>query len=129
MIKTTVSTAERSLQKTGRRTIDLEQFKVELASQGVPREHFALVCPVCKTVQSRQDFVTLKVSRTLEEAQKYWDYSCIGRFFPGVGCDWTLGGLFQLHTLEIDPGEGEKPFPCFEPATAEEAQKHMENNL
>lgn len=110
---------------SSRRLITIAEFKAELTAQDVPREHFAVVCVQCGTVQSRQDFVDAGVFPTVEEAQSQWGFSCIGRSVAGRGCDWTLGGLFHIHKLEVDPGGGEKPFPCFEPATAEQAQAHM----
>jgi hypothetical protein len=42
--------------------------------------------------------------------------SCEGRYTKGVGCDWTLGGLFRIHTLEV-VREGDV-VPCFEFADA-----------
>lgn len=31
-----------------------------------------------------------------------WIYfACEGRHTPGAGCDWTLGGLFQIHRQEV----------------------------
>ena len=109
------------------RKITLQQFKSELTAQGVPREHFAVVCVSCGTVQSRQDFVKAGASPTIEAAQLYWGFSCIGRHNPAIGCDWTLGGLFTIHTLEIDTEDGEKPFPCFEPATPGQALEHAKS--
>ena len=43
---------------------------------------------------------------------------------PKQGCDWTLGGMFQLHKLEVVTEDGEH-YPRFEPCTPEEAQSHM----
>jgi len=105
-----------------RRTITFDQFKAELSAQGVDREHFAVRCVACGTVQSRQDFVNAGIHPTIEEAQKHWGFSCIGRWKPGKGCDWTLGGLLHIHTLEIDFGAEEFKLPCFEPASAAGAQ-------
>jgi len=107
------------------RKLTFDQFKTELQAQGVPPEHFAVVCVHCGEVQSRQDFVDAGIHPTIEEAQRHWGFSCIGRWDVGRGCDWTLGGLFTLHTLELDLGDGKKPLPCFEPATPEQAQANM----
>jgi len=106
------------------RTITIEEFKNELIAQGVTREHFAVVCVQCGTVQSRQDFVNAKVHPNIEEAQRHWGFSCIGRWVEGTGCDWSLGGLFRIHKLELINGDESDPFPCFEPATPQQAQKH-----
>ena len=66
-------------------------------------------CIRCGHVQTAQDFIDLGIEN--------WDgvfyYSCIGRWKKGVGCDWTLGGLFQIHTKEVFGEEG-KPIPVFE---------------
>lgn len=106
------------------RRITFEEFKAELEAQGVPREHYAVVCVSCGTVQSRQDFVDAGVHPTIEEAQRHWGFSCIGRWHPMRGCDWTLGGLFRIHKLEVKGTDGEF-FPCFVPATPEQAQAHF----
>lgn len=56
-------------------------------------------CARCGEVQTLQDFIDAGL--TEREAWKYIAFSCIGRFVEGRGCDWTLGGLFQIHTLEV----------------------------
>lgn len=52
-------------------------------------------------------------------------FSCVGRFTQagpprrkpdGRPCNWTLGGLFKLHTLEVVDEEGQA-HPLFELAT------------
>lgn len=107
------------------RKITLDELREELLAQGVPWEHLAFKCVSCGAIQSRQDLVDAGAAPTIEDAQRYWGFSCIGRFRRGVGCDWTLGGLFRIHVLEVDPGDGKEPFPCFEVATAEEAREHL----
>jgi hypothetical protein len=114
------------------RTITAAEFGAELQAQNVPRDHYAVKCPVCGTVQSLTSFYVAGLSP--EMAEKQIAYSCIGRqtkagphkkeAAPGKGCDWTLGGLFQFHTLLVLAGE--KTLPTFEPATAEEAKTLME---
>jgi len=66
-------------------------------------------CPRCKTEQSAQDFI----ENNIADADKYIGFSCIGRFVEGKGCDWTLGGFFQIHDLEVLFPDGEKR-PAFE---------------
>ena len=117
-----------------RRTINLEDFRRELKAQGVPIEHVAFKCPVCKTIQSPADLIRLGVGPDLDAVEKFVAFSCVGRFkdsgpykkgeAPGRGCDWTLGGLFQLHDLEVITPDG-AACPRFELATPEEAQAHM----
>ena len=59
-----------------------------------------LVCPNCDTVQKGQELIDLGMSKN--EALGFLGFSCIGRFKGAKkGCDWTLGGLFQLHEAEI----------------------------
>jgi len=61
-------------------------------------------CASCGETQTAQDFIDNKV--------KDWEgkfyFSCIGRWVKGRGCDWTLGGLFQIHKTEVINEDGEK---------------------
>lgn len=105
-----------------------------LAAQDVgENRHFALVCPACGTVQSMASLVS--AGATVEQAERSIGFSCEGRFtgagaWPAKpsseraavrGCDWTLGGLFRIHQLEVLTPDGEA-HPRFEVATREEAQ-------
>lgn len=54
-------------------------------------------CPRCGSVQTMEDFTEIGFAKP----QQVVHYSCIGRWKDGVGCDWTLGGLFKIHTVEI----------------------------
>jgi len=120
------------------KTMTLEQFQDALRAQGVPhREDFAVVCPMCRTVQSGRDLVAAGAGATFEEVEKYLGFACLGRFTgapsprhtpDGQPCDWTLGGLFQLHELIVTTPDG-KRYPIFEPATPEQAQAHLARNL
>lgn len=113
------------------RTISLADWNAACLGQGVPRLHVALKCCVCGTVQSMADLVAAGMSE--DDAARRLGTDCVGRFTgasahlrgdpPGRGCDWTLGGLFKAHTLEVV--DGEQRFATFEPATPEEAQAHM----
>ena len=72
-----------------------------------------------------------KAGVEIDKTERYVGFSCIGRFTnagphkrgtpAGKGCDWTLGGLFTLHNLEVVDDAG-KAHPVFDIATAEEAQ-------
>lgn len=116
--------------------ISHEEFLQRLKTQGVSREHLALVCPICGTVQSMASLV--KAGARPEEVDGLFGFSCEGRFshagpWPSEsatteaarqrrlvrGCDWTLGGLLHLHQLEVMTEDG--PRPCFELATPEQA--------
>lgn len=116
------------------RTITVDEFQNELRSQGVSsHEHFALRCPVCGTVQSSRDLIAAGAGKTFDDVERFLGFSCVGRWtnagphkkgnVPGRGCDWTLGGLFQMHDLTVTTPDGEK-HPRFEPATPEEAKAH-----
>lgn len=81
-------------------------------------------CVRCGHVQTGRDFMEAGLSKEDAKARMY--FSCIGRVNGGEsGCDWSLGGLFQLHTLEVVDEEGVMPVfefapnaPAPEPATA-----------
>ena len=116
------------------RTIAFEEFKGELKAQGVPIEHVAFICPMCKTIQSASDLIKAGAGKDFDEVEKYLGFSCVGRWTnaksprkkpDGEPCDWTLGGLFPLHSLEVETPDGEK-HPRFELATPEQAQAHMQ---
>jgi hypothetical protein len=114
-----------------------EEFLQRLKTQGVSREHLALVCPICGTVQSMASLI--KAGAKPETVDEFFGFSCEGRFsragpWPSEkakteaakrrrlvrGCDWTLGGLLRLHQLEVMTDEG--PRPCFEIAAPEQAR-------
>lgn len=121
------------------RRITIEDFHAELKNQKVnSKEDLAFKCPMCHTVQSARDLIAAGAGKTFDEVERYLAFSCVGRFTdaglhkkkhpPGRGCDWTLGGLFGIHALEVLDEEG-KTHPSFEPATPEEARKHRERFL
>ncbi len=75
---------------------------------GPNSKNWKFICPKCKTIQSRQDFIDNGIEETI--AQNQIGFSCIGRHIKEKGCNWTLGGLFQIHTLEIDDNGELHPF-------------------
>lgn len=116
-----------------REQITLAQFKARLQAQGVPLEHCAFRCVRCGHIQSAASLVRYLPP---EEAGNAAYYSCEGRYNKDVGCDWTLGGLFQIHTLEVLAKDTNSPVygilravPVFEPASPEDARAHMARNL
>jgi len=116
------------------KTIHIPELHALLAAQGVPDVHYAFRCPICKTIQSAADLIAAGAGKNFDEVQRFLGFSCVGRFTdagphrkdepPGRGCNWTLGGLFQLHELEVVSADG-KRHPMFEIATRAEAQEHM----
>ena len=67
------------------------------------------VCPNCGHIQCAQDFIDAEI----DQWRDVFFFSCIGRWKKGVGCDWTLGGLLQIHQTEVISESGEK-VPVFE---------------
>lgn len=116
------------------KTMNLEKFHTTLKAQGVPREHLAFRCPMCTTVQSAHDLITAGAGADFDSVEKYLGFSCIGRFTDagspsstkgkGIGCNWTLGGLFSTHELEVVTEDGER-HPRFEPVSPAEAVAHQ----
>lgn len=107
------------------------EFMKLFEAQGVSSyRHYAVVCPICGTVQSMASLV--KSGAEKDVAPAFFGFSCEGRFNGAGparkskdqgkrGCDWTLGGLFQLHTAEIEQEDGTIE-PVFDVATPEQAQ-------
>jgi hypothetical protein len=85
-------------------------------------------------MQTGNDLIRAGAGKTFEDVEKYLGFSCVGRFTgaksprkepDGKPCNWTLGGLFSLHTLEVVTPDGEH-HPRFEVATPEQAQRYHE---
>ncbi|MDP1530285.1 MAG: VVA0879 family protein [Rhodoferax sp.] len=114
------------------KTMTVTEFHGALIAQGVKREDLALICPMCQTVQSATDLIAAGAGSNFDEVEKYLGFSCVGRFTgagtprkdpDGAACNWTLGGLFALHKLEVVTEDG-KRHPRFEPATPDQAMQH-----
>ena len=111
----------------------LDEFKAALRGQGVHSiEDWAFICPRCECIQSARDYIAAGAGATFDEVERYLGFSCVGRFSgapsarkepDGKPCNWTLGGLFRIHRLEVVTPDGER-HPRFEPATPEQAQQH-----
>ena len=128
--------------------ISVAEFHARLKAQGVSdQNHVAFICPICGTVQSmaslcRAGATPERAERlvgfscegrltdagagaTPERAERLVGFSCEGRLTDAVrGCDWTLGGLFSLHELEVVTEDGEKHprFVIASPAQARELE-------
>ena len=127
--------AHRLTEIAAMRTISLEDFKLEIKAQGVPIEHVALRCPMCGCLQTATDLINAGAGQNLDEVEKYLGFSCVGRFLKaeqprkkpdGKPCNWTLGGLFKTHKLEVVTPDGER-HPRFEIGSPEEAKRLMES--
>lgn len=110
------------------RTLTQDELIAEMrARHGEDAKQWKFVCPMCKTPQCANDFYAAGFKPGTGEVNKYLGFSCIGRFTnagehkkgtpPGKGCNWTLGGLFQIHELEVILPDGKKS-PCMEIADA-----------
>ena len=97
-------------------TMTLGEFHLMLREQGVPLVNVTFRCPACGTLQSAQDLIDAGAGSDLDEVEKYVAFSCVGRWDSSKGCDWTLGGLFKLHELEVVTEDGER-HPRFLPTT------------
>lgn len=115
----------------------LAEYHETLKAQGVPKEHLAMRCPMCGTIQSANDLIKAGAGKDFDDVERFLGFSCLGRFThqkpppnikdgSQVGCNWTLGGLFRLHKLEVITPDGEK-HPRFEPCTPQEAQSHRDS--
>lgn len=116
------------------KTITHAELIATLRAQGVPSEHMAVKCCMCGTVQSPTSLIRAGAGETLEDVNPKIGFSCVGRWQggpgpteakeKGVACNWTLGGLFKTHKLEILTENGDA-VPFFDPATPDEAQELM----
>lgn len=114
-------------------TMTIPEFHAALKAQGVEdRADLAMVCPCCGTVQSARDLIAAGAGQDFDAVDRFLGFSCVGRW-TGAGsprrqpdgrpCNWTLGGLFSVHKLEVVDSDGVK-HPRFEVATPEHAQRH-----
>ena len=119
------------------KTMTVAEFHEAIEAQGVPKEHFSFICPQCGTVQSADDLIKAGAGENFDDIQNYLGFSCVGRFTgagsplkenDGEPCNWTLGGLFFCHKLEVVDDEGEH-HPHFEPATKGQALVYMIDKL
>lgn len=120
------------------KSVSLAEFHEQMKAQGVPFEHVAFKCVMCGTIQSAQSLINAGAGKTLDEVEKYIAFSCVGRWTnagpqtrgtaPGKGCDWTLGGLFRIHKVEVVYPDGSGR-ACFELATPEEARELMSRHI
>lgn len=98
------------------KTYEYNEWKKRAAELfGDDPEKWRFVCAACGHVQTISDFLALGIDR--ETAYKQVHFSCIGRHTgdDGPGCDWTLGGLFSIHKVEVNcPEEEGKKIMAFE---------------
>ena len=109
------------------------EFQDRCREQDHAREDIAFVCPVCATVQSMNSLVAAGAS--FSDAERMIGFSCEGRLTGAGewprnpyhrrrttrGCDWSLGGLFRIHVLEVVDQTG-TIHPMFKLGTNEQAK-------
>lgn len=109
----------------------LDEFHAACKAQASSSDQIVFKCPMCGALQSARDLIAVGAGKDFDEVERYLGFSCIGRFTgagsPAQGkegpCNWTLGGLFQTHKMEVVTQDGER-HPRFELATREEADAH-----
>ena len=97
-------------------------------------EHVCFVCPACGTVQCGEDLVKAGAGKDFDAVRNVLGFSCVGRYTHSKqppktkgtqdGCNWTLGGLFQIHEFEVVTDDGKK-HPHFRLATKDEYAEHF----
>lgn len=119
--------------------ISVEELHARMKAQGISaREHIAFKCPICSTVQSMASLILAGAKP--DKVESFIGFSCEGQFsgageWPADkdrsakarqrrqvrGCNWTLGGLFKLHKLEVVMPDGGTQM-SFHLASPEEAK-------
>lgn len=106
------------------KTVTMKEFHQTLRAQGQPRrEDLTFKCPRCGTVQSAQDLIDAGAGEDMDAVEKYTGFSCVGRWSDTKGCNWTLGGLLQIHEYEVVDDDGVH-HPLFEPVMPAEGAAH-----
>jgi len=59
-------------------------------------------CPSCGHIQSINSMLKHTPSLKAVEIENMVFVNCEGRYNAKYGCDWTLGGLFQIHKVEVN---------------------------
>ena len=114
------------------KTMTLDEFHAACKAQAPSADQIVMKCPMCGTLQTAKDLIAAGAGDDFDAVERYLGFSCIGRF-TGAGsprkepdgdpCNWTLGGLFRTHRLEVITPDG-KRHPRFELADLAEAEKH-----
>lgn len=104
------------------KTMTVDEFHAAIKNQGASTIlGVRLICPMCNRVQTPKDLIDAGAGKTFDDVEKYFGFSCVGRWLNAgpfkkdnlKGCDWTLGGFFKLHKLEVVTTDG-KRHPRFE---------------
>jgi hypothetical protein len=68
---------------------------------GSDRNQWRFKCAKCGHVQSAASVHSHKPEIMPEQARAWIHQNCEGRYISGHGCDWSLHGLFRIHTLAV----------------------------
>lgn len=82
-------------------------------------------CLNCGNIQSIKSVVSRNPELKGAEVALWIGCACEGRHTKGIGCDWALFGLFQIHEKEVVIGDKRsRAFPfAFEPLSSEEIRR------
>ena len=114
------------------KTMTLAEFHEACKAQAPSNDQLVMRCPMCKTLQTARDLIAAGAGADFDAVERYLGFSCVGRFTgapsprrvpDGQPCNWTLGGLFRTHELEVVTEDGVH-HGRFELATPEEAAAH-----
>lgn len=104
-----------------RREIPLAEWQAEgLRRFGRDPLDWRFKCVICGHVQDGRGMME-RHNISQDEALSRSSFSCEGRLGGEEGCDWSLGGLFKLHTVEIVHPDGSRE-PVFEFACEESGE-------
>ena len=111
------------------KTITVDELRMACIEQANTNLTVVFKCPMCGCLQMGQDFIDAGAATSSDQAMDYAGFSCLGRFTKageprknpdGKRCNWTLGGLFQFHKLEVVTPDGQSHLH-FELATKADA--------
>jgi len=112
--------------------LTIDEFIAACKAQAPSSDLIVFRCPMCGTLQTARELIAAGAGADVNAVEKYLGFSCIGRFAgagspreepDGKPCNWTLGGLFKTHKLEVVTPDG-KAHPRFELADFDEAHAH-----
>lgn len=69
---------------------------------GEDPDNWKFKCPICGHIQSIKSVLEHGPSLERQKVQDWIHYNCEGRINEGYGCDWTLGGFFHVHKVEVE---------------------------
>ena len=89
----------------GCKRISFDEWKAEaIRLYGRDERNWRFKCPNCGHVQCGKE-VRERNPSLIGTISDWITCNCEGRHTPGIGCNWTLGGLFQIHKVEVTIGQ------------------------